>query len=74
MMDAATAANGSGHLPHPGDHTVCIRCGAVMVFDADRMLRGMTDAEIAELTANQPLMDEIGRVVRNIHFMHAARN
>lgn len=74
LVTAADATDGSGRLPHPGDPTVCIRCGAVMVLADDYSLRGMTDAEIAELTANQPLMNEIARAVQKIRLIHAEHN
>lgn len=73
-MDAASSADNSGALPRPGDPTVCIKCGAVMLFADDLSLRGLSDDEIQQFTADRELMAAIGRVVQAIHFMHASAN
>jgi hypothetical protein len=55
--------------PEPGDVAVCIKCGAVMKLDENLRLRGMTEAEMDELTADRAWMDEVARMVRAIHFV-----
>lgn len=56
-------------LPSPGDVTVCIRCGAVMMLDENLRLRGMSDAEMDELVADTEWMGQIAKMVRAIHFV-----
>ena len=43
----------------PGDATVCMTCGHVMVFDADGGLREMTYAEMRAVGANPDLINLI---------------
>lgn len=47
-MDAATAIEGDAR-PKPGDLSLCIRCGAILRFDARCGLEPATDADIASL-------------------------
>ena len=42
--------------PHPGDATVCIECGHVMVFGDDMKMREPTGAEVVELAGNEQLL------------------
>jgi hypothetical protein len=39
--------------PSPGDATICISCGHLMVFADDLMLRDLTDAEVIEWARQQ---------------------
>lgn len=55
--------------PEPGDVSVCIRCGAVMKLDGELRLRGMTNEEMDELTADRAWMDQIAKMVQKIHFV-----
>jgi hypothetical protein len=55
--------------PHPGDVTICIKCGAVMRLDGNLRMRGMTDAEMDELVADKEWMNQVAKMVGAIHFM-----
>jgi hypothetical protein len=63
-----------GPPPTGRDVTVCIKCGAVMMLDRDLKVRGMTDAEIAELTSDLELMNVLARMVRCVHLMRHDKN
>jgi hypothetical protein len=43
----------SGDPPREGDLSVCIRCGGLLTFTADRTLRILRDGEYAELPLEQ---------------------
>ena len=74
-ISAASTPDGrAGPPPTEGDLTVCIKCGAVMMLDRDLKVRGMTDAEIEELTSNRATMDELARMVRCIHLIRHRAN
>lgn len=42
--------------PDPGDATVCLDCGHVMVFADDLSVREPTDAEVIELAGDADLL------------------
>lgn len=72
--DALMSALGTGYReveakPNPGDNVVCIKCGAVMKLDPQLRLRGMTDEEMDELTADRACMDDIAKMVKKIFFV-----
>ncbi len=67
------AATGEGAL-HPGALSVCIRCGAVAMFDDDLRVRPLTGAEEEAVRGDEATMRLLGRVVRAIHFVRAQRN
>ena len=48
-FNCATNIDGVPH-PQPGDLTVCINCGALMIYKPDYRLRLATDEEIATMT------------------------
>jgi len=54
--------------PSPGDIALCVKCGAVMKLDEKLRLRGMSDDEMDELTADHEWMDQIAHMVQKIHF------
>jgi hypothetical protein len=68
-MDALGTPDGAEAKPAPGDIAVCLRCGAVMKLDENLKLRGMTEAEMDELVADQAWMDEVAQLVGAIHFL-----
>lgn len=49
VMDDATAADGSNVWPEPGDFSLCLRCGEVLVYNGQMTVRRATNAEINEL-------------------------
>jgi hypothetical protein len=61
-------------MPSEGDLTVCIRCGAVMMFASDLTVRGMTDAEIDAISSNTECMKDLARLVQGLHFVRSMRN
>lgn len=49
-LDAATAGpSNPDAVPKPGDVTVCIECGAVLLFDDGLKVRGPTPEELVEI-------------------------
>jgi DNA-directed RNA polymerase subunit RPC12/RpoP len=66
---------GDGRVPdpQPGDPVACIDCGAVMTFE-DGKLRGFTEAEAYDLIADRKTLDDLARLVRNIHLLRAGQN
>lgn len=71
-VNAGAAADGSGSLPGPNDVVVCLKCGAVMRYADEMTLRGMTDAEMDELTSDKEWMDEVARTVKKVHMVRAS--
>lgn len=57
-MEAATSF--AGRTPEPGNTSICIDCGAALVFTEAMGLRQMTDAEFLDLD------DETRRMVQKI--------
>lgn len=54
MMDGATAVGEEGRvMPSPGDVTVCLYCGHLMMFDDQLAFRNPSDAEIIELAGDE---------------------
>lgn len=53
LLDQATAAYGD-HTPSPGDWSICIRCAAILRFDADLKYEAVTEAELAKLAVEDP--------------------
>lgn len=74
-VNAAGSPDGSP-IPAPaeGDVTICMRCGAVMRFNAAGKVRGMSDAEMDELIADAEYMNMLARLVRRIRFIRARVN
>lgn len=49
-MDAATAVDAADPArPRPGDYSICLDCGSILVFLADYTHRLMTEEEAANL-------------------------
>jgi hypothetical protein len=72
-FDAGANPDNDQDLPGPGDVTVCLKCGAVMKYADDMTVRGMTDAEIDELTNDMEWMGQIARVVGRVNMVrHSA--
>lgn len=70
-LNAAGSPGPGELLPEPGDYCVCYKCGAVMKFSSDLTPRGMTEAEMDELTADAETMDELARQVARVHLVRA---
>ena len=58
-LDAAT---GLSVAPSPGDLSVCLRCGAVAIFDEGMTVRGMTEDEMDKLCADAEMMNYLAVV------------
>jgi len=54
-MDVATCVSGA-HAPKPGDVTICISCGHIMVFDKRLRFRNPMPSEIPRIAANKELL------------------
>ena len=63
-LDACEQINGDGG-PRPGNITVCLYCGHVMVFDEKMKFRDLNDAEMVEV-AGDPRLVEMGRLVGEV--------
>jgi hypothetical protein len=72
-LNASATREGLSPRPNPGDVTVCLKCGAAMVFGDDLRLRGFTDAEAAELVEDPETMNELARITRAVHILRHAR-
>lgn len=70
-LNAAGSFEHPGELPKPGDLYVCGKCGAVMLYAADLTPRGMTEAEMDELTKDAETMGELARTVARVHMFRA---
>lgn len=69
-MNASGSVDGNAEdMPEPGSVVLCIRCGGVMKHADDMSLRGMSEEEMDELTADKEWMDLIARTVQKIHFV-----
>lgn len=68
-VNASGSMDGSPELPGPGDLVLCLKCGAVMLHAEDMRLRGMTDKEMDELTADQETMNELAKCVKLVHIL-----
>jgi hypothetical protein len=76
QCDARLSAVGDledGRGPQAGDPVACLRCGAIMMFEAGGV-RGFTDAEAEELLSDHEAMDNLARLVRNIQLFRAVQN
>lgn len=65
----ATECFETERAPTEGSLVACIRCGAVMMFAHDLTLRGMTDAEMDEVTRDHETMNQLARMVSRIHML-----
>lgn len=68
-LSAVGTSDGSPAKPEPGDPIACIGCGAVMTIDAEGALRGFTEEEMDDLTADPEAMNNLALVVRRIHYL-----
>jgi hypothetical protein len=50
-LDGATCV-GRDAAPDPGDITICIYCGHIMVFDDNLKLRELSDEEVREVAGD----------------------
>ena len=48
-MDATAPSDGRDSRPGPGDVTICLKCGAFMVFTDDMSVRGISHSEFVTL-------------------------
>jgi hypothetical protein len=53
---------------------VCIKCGAVMTLAPDLTLRGMTEEEMDGLLRDDESMNELARMVRNVHLFRISQS
>lgn len=57
LQDACTVVNEENSRPNPGDCSICLECGHLMVFAADLTLRNPTDAEMHEMAGDKRIID-----------------
>lgn len=50
LLTASTAADGSDRLPEPGDFTMCVYCGTILIFDDELRQRLPTSDELDDLS------------------------
>jgi hypothetical protein len=55
VLDGATCV-GTDAAPDPGDATICINCGHLMVFDAALGLRELTAEEIRQMAGDERIL------------------
>jgi hypothetical protein len=55
LNDAATGVNNDAR-PSPGDVTVCLYCGHIMVFSDDLLMRNPTAAEIHQIAGDPRIL------------------
>lgn len=67
-LNALGALEGEAQ-PDPGSLIVCIHCGAVMMCADDLTPRGMTDAEMDEVTKDAETMNDLAKYVKRIHLL-----
>jgi hypothetical protein len=72
-LDAATGAD-HDHKVTPGSLSLCVYCGALMIFGNDMRLRQITDAERFDIQADRHTMDLLRRASALIHFFRHSRN
>jgi hypothetical protein len=68
LLGAVTGVN-NNERPEPGNLTICLRCGAVMLIADDLTARGLTEREMDDLTNNHHMMQYLARVCKTIRFM-----
>lgn len=61
-------------LPEPGSYCVCMKCGAVMMYDNELRPRGMTEEEMDTLIADTETMNDIAKFVHRVHAFRARMN
>lgn len=71
--DAATAVGNVDLTPRPGDYTVCVCCGHVLVYADDLKVREPTEKEIDRI-AGHPILLEAQRIAAVWRKLKAARN
>lgn len=47
----------AANKPKPGDYTVCIRCGHILIFGAGLKLRELNDSEIVQIAGERHLIE-----------------
>lgn len=52
LLDSAACVGEDDMVPNPGDFTVCIGCGHLMVFGEGMILRDPFDDELVELAGD----------------------
>jgi hypothetical protein len=63
-LDAATAGPANPKaVPSPGDGTICIECGGVLIFAEGLTVRRPTPDELAEILA----LPRVGEMIQAIH-------
>lgn len=60
LMEATTPLDG-GALPKDGDVSICLNCGAILIFTAELKMRAATDQEVAEIMRDKQTASMIQR-------------
>lgn len=56
LFDEATQVGRGNAAPRPGDATICLECGHVMMFDKNRRVREPTGRELIDLAGDLRIM------------------
>jgi hypothetical protein len=56
VLDRATNMFDGGWRPSPGDYSICIACGHLMIFADDLRLRELTVMECVEIAGDKRLL------------------
>lgn len=56
MLISAASTCEDERVPSPGDISICIHCGHIMIFNEDLTVRALTDAEVIEVAGNQEII------------------
>lgn len=69
--NAATGAEPGNNVPDPGSVSICIRCGAISLFNDEMQLRAPTAEELADIKRSQtwPIIE---RIQKSIHARNQA--
>ena len=57
-LNAASAVDADGR-PSPGDISVCVYCGKIMIYGKDMALRELTEIEKMEILRDMEMFDRI---------------
>lgn len=71
-FDACTAMLDENHVPHADDLSLCLRCGAALIFTAEMKHRMATMDDLRDTPREQ--LELLFRVQRAIRTMHAQKD
>ena len=69
-IDAASNLYDESERPFPGDVSVCIQCGTILVFDFDLTMRLPTEEETRAIRENEELSKALTKTQVEISMFH----